>query len=99
MKKWIALMLALLLTLSLAACGGNNTAGNNAANNGGTANNTQQDGETAQPTGDGHYYGGTLVVATALEPTYYQTNYQWDGGVVYISHNINSKLCYWDEDT
>ena len=99
MKKWIALMLALLLTLSLAACGGNNTAGNNAANNGGTANNTQQDGETAQPTGDGHYYGGTLVVATALEPTYYQTNYQWDGGVVYISHNILSKLCYWDEDT
>ena len=99
MKKWIALMLALLLTLSLAACGGNNTAGNNAANNGGTANNIQQDGETAQPTGDGHYYGGTLVVATALEPTYYQTNYQWDGGVVYISHNILSKLCYWDEDT
>ena len=99
MKKWIALMLALLLTLSLAACGGNNTAGNNAANNGGTANNIQQDGETAQPTGDGHYYGGTLVVATALEPTYYQTDYQWDGGVVYISHNILSKLCYWDEDT
>ena len=99
MKKWIALMLALLLTLSLVACGGNNTAGNNAANNGGTANNIQQDGETAQPTGDGHYYGGTLVVATALEPTYYQTNYQWDGGVVYISHNILSKLCYWDEDT
>ena len=46
-----------------------------------------------------HYYGGTLVVATKLEPTFYQTNYVWDGGVVYISHNILSKLCAWDEDT
>ena len=55
--------------------------------------------EAAQPTADGHYYGGTLVVATKLEPTFYQTNYQWDGGVVYISHNILSKLCAWDEDT
>ncbi len=48
---------------------------------------------------DGHFYGGTLVIATKLEPTFYQTNYQWDGGVVYISHNILSKLCAWDEDT
>lgn len=96
MKKAIALLLVLMMTLSLVACGGNNTA-NNAGNTG--SNNTQQDTGTTTPTGDGHYYGGTLVVATALEPTFYQTNYQWDGGVVYISHNILSKLCAWDEDT
>lgn len=96
MKKAIALLLVLMMVLSLAACGGNNTA-NNAGNTGG--NNTQQDAGTTTSTGDGHYYGGTLVVATALEPTFYQTNYQWDGGVVYISHNILSKLCAWDEDT
>ena len=96
MKKAIALLLALMMLLSLAACGGNTN--NNAGN---TANNTANDtaDNTATNTGDGHYYGGTLVVATALEPTFYQTNYQWDGGVVYISHNILSKLCYWDEDT
>ena len=98
MKKAIALLLALMMLLSLAACGGNtNSNAGNTAND--AADNTANNTGDAEPTGDGHYYGGTLVVATALEPTYYQTNYQWDGGVVYISHNILSKLCYWDEDT
>ena len=98
MKKAIALLLALMMLLSLAACGGNTS--NNASNTANdTADNTANNTGDAEPTGDGHYYGGTLVVATALEPTFYQTNYQWDGGVVYISHNILSKLCYWDEDT
>ena len=101
MKKLLALLLALLMLLSCAACSSSQPAESDktepaqsdaAATETGTT-------ETAQPTADGHYYGGTLVVATKLEPTFYQTNYQWDGGVVYISHNILSKLCAWDEDT
>ncbi len=101
MKKLLALLLAFLMLLSCAACSSSQPAESDktepaqsdaAATETGTT-------ETAQPTADGHYYGGTLVVATKLEPTFYQTNYQWDGGVVYISHNILSKLCAWDEDT
>ena len=101
MKKLLALLLAFLMLLSCAACSSSHPAES------GKTESTQSDAastengttETAQPTADGHYYGGTLVVATKLEPTFYQTNYQWDGGVVYISHNILSKLCAWDEDT
>ena len=101
MKKLLALLLALLMLLSCAACSSPQPAESDKTEPTQTDAATTENGttETAQPTADGHYYGGTLVVATKLEPTFYQTNYQWDGGVVYISHNILSKLCAWDEDT
>lgn len=101
MKKLLALLLALLMLLSCAACSSSQPAESDKTEPTQTDAATTENGttETAQPTADGHYYGGTLVVATKLEPTFYQTNYQWDGGVVYISHNILSKLCAWDEDT
>lgn len=51
------------------------------------------------PNEEGHNYGGTLVVATKLEPPYYVINYTWDGSVVYISRNIMSKLCQYDQNT
>ena len=101
MKKLLALLLALLMLLSCAACSSSQPAESDKTEPAQSDAATTETGttETAQPTADGHYYGGTLVVATKLEPTFYQTNYQWDGGVVYISHNILSKLCAWDEDT
>ena len=97
MKKVLALLLALIMTVALAACGGTPSDSGNTP----PANSTTPAPSTPDTPAvtDGHYYGGTLVVATKLEPTFYQTNYQWDGGVVYISHNILSKLCAWDEDT
>ena len=101
MKKLLALLLALLMLLSCAACSSSQPAESDKTEPAQSDAATTETGttETAQSTADGHYYGGTLVVATKLEPTFYQTNYQWDGGVVYISHNILSKLCAWDEDT
>lgn len=101
MKKLLASLLALLMLLSCAACSSSQPAESDKTEPAQSDAATTENGttETAQPTADGHYYGGTLVVATKLEPTFYQTNYQWDGGVVYISHNILSKLCAWDEDT
>ena len=101
MKKLLALLLALLMLLSCAACSSSQPAESDKTEPAQSDAATTETGttEAAQPTADGHYYGGTLVVATKLEPTFYQTNYQWDGGVVYISHNILSKLCAWDEDT
>ena len=101
MKKLLALVLALLVLLSCAACSSSQPAESDKTEPAQSDAATTETGttETAQSTADGHYYGGTLVVATKLEPTFYQTNYQWDGGVVYISHNILSKLCAWDEDT
>ena len=105
MKKLLALLLALLMLLSCAACSSSQPAESDKtepaqSDAATTETGTTETGttETAQSTANGHYYGGTLVVATKLEPTFYQTNYQWDGGVVYISHNILSKLCAWDED-
>ena len=101
MKKLLALLLALLMLLSCAACSSSQPAESDKTEPAQSDAATTETGttETAQSTANGHYYGGTLVVATKLEPTFYQTNYQWDGGVVYISHNILSKLCAWDEDT
>lgn len=48
---------------------------------------------------DGHLYGGSLVVATKLEPSSYVYNYTWDGSIPYINRNIFSKLVAYDEDT
>lgn len=94
MKKALAFVLALVMLLSLAACGGSSA-------NAPAAAEPQPDAQqpASQLQAGQHYYGGTLVIATKLEPTFYQTNYQWDGGVVYISHNILSKLCAWDADS
>lgn len=94
MKKALAFVLALVMLLSLAACGGSSA-------NASAAAEPQPDAQqpASQLQAGQHYYGGTLVIATKLEPTFYQTNYQWDGGVVYISHNILSKLCAWDADS
>lgn len=94
MKKALAFVLALVMLLSLAACGGSSANAPAAAE---SQPGTQQPASQLQA--GQHYYGGTLVIATKLEPTFYQTNYQWDGGVVYISHNILSKLCAWDADS
>lgn len=94
MKKALAFVLALVMLLSLAACGGSSANAPAAAE---PQPGTQQPASQLQA--GQHYYGGTLVIATKLEPTFYQTNYQWDGGVVYISHNILSKLCAWDADS
>ena len=92
MKRALALLMAAVMMVALVACGKQDES-DPTGTPGSTSTNT-----TPAPV-NGHYYGGTLVVATKLEPTFYQTNYQWDGGVVYISHNILSKLCAWDEDT
>lgn len=92
MKRALALLMAAVMMVALVACGKQGES-DSTGTPGSTSTNT-----TPAPV-NGHYYGGTLVVATKLEPTFYQTNYQWDGGVVYISHNILSKLCAWDEDT
>lgn len=43
--------------------------------------------------------GGTLVVATKLEPSSFIINYTWDGSVPYINRNIFSKLVAYDEST
>lgn len=43
--------------------------------------------------------GGSLVIATKLEPSSYVINYAWDGGIPYINRNIFSKLVAYDEST
>ena len=90
MKKVLSLLLALTLACSLAACGGGNDSGTPA-----TSAPTQS---VEKPEGS-HYYGGTLVVGTKLEPPYYVTNYLWDGSVPYIARNIMSKLVQYDDDS
>lgn len=98
MKKMLALALALLMSISLVACGGSSDPSSNREQQSDPDRSINTE-ESADVPVDGHYYGGKLVIATKLEPTFYTTNYRWDGGVVYISHNILSKLCAWDEDS
>lgn len=43
--------------------------------------------------------GGSLVVATKLEPSSFVYNYKWDGAIPYINRNIFSKLVAYDEST
>ena len=89
MKKTLALLLALVMVLGLAACGGNPAP---------TASQAPS-GSSGPAPADGHYYGGTLVVATKLEPSTYVYNYIWDGAIPYINRNIFSKLVAYDESS
>ena len=89
MKKTLALLLALVMVLGLAACGGNPAP---------TASQAPSGSSEPAPA-DGHYYGGTLVVATKLEPSTYVYNYIWDGAIPYINRNIFSKLVAYDESS
>ena len=62
-KKTVSFLLALVMLLSLAACGGNNQGGNNqGGNNQGStpSNNNQQDSNTNQPSGGAQYYNTYL---------------------------------------
>ncbi|CCQ96958.1 conserved exported hypothetical protein [[Clostridium] ultunense Esp] len=71
--------------------------------------NTDVSNEASKPDGDvekgeevstdEHLYGGSLVVATKLEPSSYVYNYTWDGAIPYINRNIFSKLVAYDEST
>lgn len=87
---------AVLLATCLTACSGGNSAAETptapAADENGTVVAEEQ-------TGDGHYYGGTLVVETKLEPSYYTINYTWDGSIPYINRNLYSKLVTYDDCT
>jgi len=55
-------------------------------------------GASAEPAA-GAKYGGSLVVATKLEPSSFNINYTWDGAVPYINRNILSKLVAYDDST
>lgn len=61
MKKLTALLLAAIMLLSLAACGGNNTANNTADNSGSTTNNTTNDTAGDDTTG-----GSTETISLRL---------------------------------
>src|SRR5699024_12735494 len=64
MKRTLAMFLALILALSLVACGGNNTTGNDTAGNNTTANDTTgNDAATDDTTG-----GEASTVANADKP-------------------------------
>lgn len=43
--------------------------------------------------------GGSLVVATKLEPSSFVYNYTWDGAIPYINRNIFSKLVAYDDSS
>lgn len=63
MKKGLALVLAVVMTLALVACGGNNDTNN--AGNGGNAGNTGDTGSDAGET--------TTIKVAALESAYEET--------------------------
>lgn len=68
MKKWISLLLALAMMLSIAACGSNNSANNGAANNGteNTAGNDTAD-NTTNDTADDTQDTGSELSATVQQ--------------------------------
>lgn len=43
--------------------------------------------------------GGTLIIATRLEPSWYTINYISDGAIQYLNRNIYSKLIAYDYNT
>lgn len=114
MKKAISLILAIVMVFALAACG-SKTAAPSAeptpapeaeaatetveAEAAAEAEETAEAEEAPAAVEDGHYYGGTMVVATKLEPPYYVTNYLWDGSVPYVGRNVLSKLVQYDDDS
>lgn len=94
MKRTLAIALAAALLLGAAGC---------TAQGQQTGTPAPQTGASASaapaPAGDGHKYGGTLVVATKLEPSTFVSNYNWDGAIPYIGRNIFSKLVAYDDST
>ncbi len=95
MKKALALILALAMVFALVGCGGTESAPAGDSSTPAADAGTQ----TAEKPEGAHYYGGTMVVATKLEPPYYVTNYLWDGSVPYVARNILSKLVQYDDDS
>lgn len=62
--------------------------------------NSQDSNKKEEVSGQQHDIdGGSLVIATKLEPSSFVYNYIWDGAIPYINRNIFSKLVAYDEST
>lgn len=84
MKKTIILLLVLLLCVFISA----GCAGTEVKPSGNAEGSPNQEAE-----------GGSIVVATKLEPSSFVYNYTWDGAIPYINRNIFSKLVAYDDSS
>ena len=98
-KLGAAVMSAAMLLTLLAGCGSGSAAPAPSADVQGEVSDVVDNANQSGSVTGAHYYGGTLVVATKLEPPYLMANYIWDGSIPYINRNILSKLAQYDQDT
>jgi len=97
MKKFLALLLALVMTMSLVACGGNNNAGNDAAGNSDSSSSDKADSSAGDPSTEG-VHRDKLTVAISREPKSLIPYGSNDTGSAPITHQIYESLIMFDEN-
>ena len=86
MKRFLTLVLAAAMTLSLlAGCGGNN-GGNNSGQNSNSTDGSQSDAP------DGIKTGGTIIIGQSAEPITLNPNGKTDNSMTIVAQNVFSRL-------
>lgn len=101
-RKFLALVLAVCMILSLAACGGGTTAGTSSPNASASNEADNDSNEESSPSADSAALSGpsdeTLAVALNSEPSGLFPQYAYDNSVGAISVLLYDTLVSWDEE-